>query len=189
MLLSYERSLQPGLVGAGLIVPVAGLIEAEILILRHQLNIQRCHLPKRLTFRAMDRLIFVGLSFGANYPQGAEACGAGDCLLLASCRVQVVLAPEVTTSFRPPDGSGRTTTADPRDQHRQSAVGSATDPWRVAQARHRDQPDQRRQGMSPSIWPGEGARRPKAGRHSSTIMPTASRRWCRRSHFVCCMAC
>ena len=34
---------------------------AEILILRHQLNIQRRHLPKRLTFRAMDRLIFVGL--------------------------------------------------------------------------------------------------------------------------------
>jgi hypothetical protein len=26
MLLSYERSLQPGLVGAGLIVPVAGLV-------------------------------------------------------------------------------------------------------------------------------------------------------------------
>jgi hypothetical protein len=26
MLLSYERSLQPGLVGAGLVVPVAGLV-------------------------------------------------------------------------------------------------------------------------------------------------------------------
>jgi len=36
-------------------------LEAEILILRHQLNIQRRHLPKRLAFRAMDRLIFVGL--------------------------------------------------------------------------------------------------------------------------------
>jgi hypothetical protein len=35
--------------------------KAEILILRHQLNIQRRHLPKRLTFSAMDRLIFVGL--------------------------------------------------------------------------------------------------------------------------------
>ena len=32
---------------------------AEILVLRHQLNIQRRHLPKRLTFSAMDRLIFV----------------------------------------------------------------------------------------------------------------------------------
>jgi hypothetical protein len=36
-------------------------LEAEILILRHQLNIQRRHLPKRLCFSAMDRLIFVGL--------------------------------------------------------------------------------------------------------------------------------
>jgi hypothetical protein len=36
-------------------------LEAEILVLRHQLNIQRRHLPKRLTFRAMDRLILVGL--------------------------------------------------------------------------------------------------------------------------------
>src|SRR6202043_2643340 len=37
-------------------------LEAEILILRHQLNIRRRHLPKRLTFSTMDRLIFVGLS-------------------------------------------------------------------------------------------------------------------------------
>ena len=36
-------------------------LEAEILILRHQLNIQRRHLPKRLAFSAMDRLTFVGL--------------------------------------------------------------------------------------------------------------------------------
>jgi hypothetical protein len=37
-------------------------LEAEILILRHQLNIQRRHAPKRVAFSAMDRLIFVGLS-------------------------------------------------------------------------------------------------------------------------------
>ena len=36
-------------------------LEAEILILRHQLNIQRRHVPKRMAFSAMDRLIFVGL--------------------------------------------------------------------------------------------------------------------------------
>jgi transposase InsO family protein len=33
----------------------------EILVLRHQINIQRRHLPKRQTFRIMDRLIFAGL--------------------------------------------------------------------------------------------------------------------------------
>src|ERR1700737_5300105 len=36
-------------------------LEAEILILRHQLDIQRRHVPKRVAFSAMDRLIFVGL--------------------------------------------------------------------------------------------------------------------------------
>ena len=36
-------------------------LEAEILILRHQLNIQRRHVPKRVAFSAMDRLVFVGL--------------------------------------------------------------------------------------------------------------------------------
>jgi hypothetical protein len=36
-------------------------LEAEILILRHQLNIQRRHVPKRVAFSAVDRLIFVGL--------------------------------------------------------------------------------------------------------------------------------
>src|SRR5882672_71148 len=34
---------------------------AEILVLRHQINIQRRHLPKRQTFSAMDRLVFAGL--------------------------------------------------------------------------------------------------------------------------------
>jgi hypothetical protein len=33
-------------------------LEAEILILRHQLNIQRRHQPKRLAFSVIDRLIF-----------------------------------------------------------------------------------------------------------------------------------
>jgi hypothetical protein len=36
-------------------------LEAEILILRHQLNVQRRHLPRRLNFTAVDRLIFVAL--------------------------------------------------------------------------------------------------------------------------------
>jgi len=36
-------------------------LEAEILILRHQLNIQRRQSPKRLNFSTLDRLIFAGL--------------------------------------------------------------------------------------------------------------------------------
>ena len=36
-------------------------VDAEILVLRHQLNIQRRHVPKKKTCSAMDRLIIVGL--------------------------------------------------------------------------------------------------------------------------------
>ena len=36
-------------------------LAAEILVLRHQINILRRHSPKRQTFSAMDRLIFAGL--------------------------------------------------------------------------------------------------------------------------------
>jgi hypothetical protein len=38
-----------------------GSLVAEILVLWHQINIQRRNLPKRQTFSAMDRLIFAGL--------------------------------------------------------------------------------------------------------------------------------
>src|SRR6266850_915485 len=36
-------------------------LAAEILVLRHQINILRRHSPQRQTFSAMDRLIFAGL--------------------------------------------------------------------------------------------------------------------------------
>src|SRR6202165_5751423 len=36
-------------------------LAAEILVLRHQINILRRHSPKRQTFSAMDRLIFAGV--------------------------------------------------------------------------------------------------------------------------------
>src|SRR5271170_1437272 len=45
---------------AGLFRSPAALA-AEILVLRHQINILRRHLPKRQTFSARDRLIFAGL--------------------------------------------------------------------------------------------------------------------------------
>ena len=73
-------------------------LEAEILILRHQLNIQRRHLPKRLAFSAMDCW---AVSFGAKYHQGADDCEAGYRHPLAPCRFQIVLALENATPLRP----------------------------------------------------------------------------------------
>ena len=50
--------MQPSLVG--LFRSRASLL-AEILVLRHQLNIQRWHVLKRQTFSDTDRLIFAAL--------------------------------------------------------------------------------------------------------------------------------
>ena len=61
MLRPYERSLQPGLVGAGRIVPVTGLAGSRDTDPSSQLNIQRRQSPKRLNFSTLDRLIFAGL--------------------------------------------------------------------------------------------------------------------------------
>src|SRR3954451_23011952 len=57
----------------------------------------------------------------------------------------IVLAPEIATPLRPTSGVVGKSPADPRDEPRQPVVGSAENPWRVAQAWHRDRPDQRRQ--------------------------------------------
>src|SRR6185437_1669056 len=57
----------------------------------------------------------------------------------------IVLALEIATPLRPTNGVVGNSPADPRDEPRQPVVGSAADPWRVAQAWHRYRPDQRRQ--------------------------------------------
>jgi hypothetical protein len=59
MLLVDERCLQPDLVGADRIVPVASVAASRDLDARHQLNVLRRKSPQRLTF--IDRLVFTGL--------------------------------------------------------------------------------------------------------------------------------
>jgi len=61
MLVVDERCLQADLVGADRTVPVASVAAAEILTLRHQLNVLRRQSPQRLTFSSIDRLVFAGL--------------------------------------------------------------------------------------------------------------------------------
>src|SRR4029450_1572540 len=64
---------------------------------------------------------------------------------MAPCGLPFVLALEVAPSLWSANSSAGSTPADPRDKHYQSVVGSATDPWRAAQARHRDRTDKRGQ--------------------------------------------
>jgi hypothetical protein len=76
----------------GLFRPRAAL-EAENLVLRHQLNVLRRKAPKRVALSSIDRLLLVGLYRLA--PRGAgrpEDYQAGDTDALAPCRLPSVLA-------------------------------------------------------------------------------------------------
>ena len=75
-------------------------LAAEILVLRHQINILRRHSPKRQTFSAMDRLIFAGLYQLAPTVLNALAVLKPDTVYkVAPRRVQIVLALEVAAPW------------------------------------------------------------------------------------------
>src|SRR5437879_6315769 len=100
------------------------MLEAEIWTLRQQINVLRRTAPKKLSFCAVDRMIFVGL-----YRLFPKICDALAIVkpdtLVGWHRVQILLALEVDPS------------AHSRDESRQPIMGRTTDPWRASQARHR----------------------------------------------------
>ena len=162
-------------------------LEAEILVLRHQLNVLRRKSPKRLAFSSIDRLVFAGsVSAGSGRVGRAENSQAGDGDPLASRGFPSLLALEITAARWTTHDTSRDSPAHSRDEYREPAVGSAADPRRTAQARHRCRADHR----GKIHGAGEGGRRRKAGRPFFTIMPMPSRRWTcswfRRSRFGCC---
>ena len=163
-------------------------LQAEILVLRHQLNVLRRKAPKRFAFSAIDRVVFAGLY--------RLTPGVLDALK--------IIKPETVIRWhragfraywrwksRPRGGRPRTpadirqliremSAANPLWEHRgstancsSSASMSARPPWR-------------------STWREEDGRRRKVGEPFFTIMPTPSHRWTcswsRRSRFGCCMA-
>ena len=113
-------------------------LEAEILALRHQLNVLRRKSPKKLTFTSMDRLVFAGLY--------RLAPGVLDALKIV--RPEIVIRWHRTGfraywrwKSRPRGGRPKTLLGIrhliSRDESRQPIVGRTTDPWRASQARHR----------------------------------------------------
>src|SRR3984957_17745408 len=64
---------------------------------------------------------------------------------MASRRQPIVLVLEIESAGWQANSSVGDTQAYPRDEHCQFAVGSAADPWRTPQARHRYRTDQRGQ--------------------------------------------
>src|SRR6202011_5350743 len=95
-------------------------LAAEILVLRHQINILRRHSPKRQTFSAMDRLIFAGLYRLAPTVLNALAVLKPDTVIKwHRAGFRSYWRWRVTTSWWPTNLTDRDTQAYPRDEHRQ----------------------------------------------------------------------
>jgi hypothetical protein len=121
-------------------------LEAEILMLRHQLNVLRRKSPKRLAFSNLDRLVFAGLYR----------------LVPAVVNALVIVEPETVIGWhragfrsfwrwksRCRDGRPKVPleirATDPRHEPRQPTLGRSPDSWRTPQARHRSWPNLSRQ--------------------------------------------
>jgi hypothetical protein len=84
-------------------------LEAEILVLRHQVNVLRRNSRRRLAFSSIDRLVFAGLYrlAGSRRIGRATNSQAGDSDPVASRWFPSLLALEISTSRRPATGIAR----------------------------------------------------------------------------------
>jgi hypothetical protein len=99
-------------------------LQAEILILRHQLNVLRRRSPKRVTLGAVDRLVFVGLYRLA--PRVLDALAipqARDSNPLASRGFPSLLALEIGKARGPAKDSPGHSQAHSRDERCQPSPG------------------------------------------------------------------
>src|SRR6266478_5402949 len=139
-----ERSLQVDLVRLDRNIPAGASLQAENLVLRHQLNVLRRKSPKRLAFGNVDRLVFTALYRVAPGSIGrTENSQAADGDPLAPRWVPSLLGLEITRARRPAKDTGGHSPTHSRHERREPALGSATDPWRTAQAWHRCRADHR----------------------------------------------
>src|SRR6202051_1384157 len=163
-------------------------LQVEILTLRHQLNVLRRKSPQRLTFTSIDRLVFAGLY--------RLAPGVLDALKIV--RPETVIRWH-RAGFRAywrwksrPRGGRPKTPLEIRHLIRKMSLAK---PLWGAPRIHGELLKLGMSGKPPlqSKWRGEGDRRPKGGRRSFIITPTASRRWTcswfRQSHSDCSMGC
>jgi hypothetical protein len=81
-------------------------LQAEILVLRHQVNVLRRESPKRLVFSNIDRLIFAGL-YGLVMPSVGNAFRILKPATVIACHragFRSLLALEISTLWRPTTG-------------------------------------------------------------------------------------
>ena len=108
-------------------------LEAEIIMLRHQLNVLRRRFPSNPKLVVADRLLFVWL-----YRLFPSVMNAVTIIrpetIVRWHGVSTVLALEVALSRRSAEDTRGDPAPDPGDEPGQPAVGCATHPRRVAQA-------------------------------------------------------
>ena len=147
-------------------------LQAEILVLRHQLNMLRRKSPQRLTFANVDRLVFVGLY--------RLAPGVLDALKILKPQTVIRWHRAGLRAYwgwksRPRGGRPKIAT-DIRQLIRDMSVAN---PLWGAPRIHGDCSSLASMSGKPplqSTWRGEGVRRPKDGRRFFAITPTALRR-------------
>ncbi|HWO33307.1 MAG TPA: hypothetical protein VNO32_31290 [Candidatus Acidoferrum sp.] len=165
-------------------------LEAEILTLRHQLNVLRRKSPKRLALRNLDRLVFAGLYW----------------LVPRVVNALVIVEPETVIGWHRAGfrsfwrwksrcRGGRPKV--PFEIRQLIRDMSLANPLWGAPRIHGELLklgiDVGQTSVAPSTWQSTGDLHPKAGRRSSVTTPMGLRRltylWFRQSHSVCCMAC
>ena len=148
-------------------------LEAEILVLRHQLNVLRRKSPKRLVFGNIDRLVFAALY--------NVSPGVLDALK--------ILKPQTVIRWhragfrvywrwksRPRRGRPKTP-ADIRQLIRDMSIRIRLGEHRGSMANCSSLASMSGRPPWQNTWRGEGSHRRRAGRPFCATMPTALRRW------------
>ena len=164
-------------------------LQAEILTLRHQLNVLRRKSPQRLTFTSIDRLVFAGLY--------RLAPGVLDALKIVRPETLIRWHRAGSRAYwrwksRPRSGRPKTP-LEIRQLIREISLANPYGAHHGFMASFSSSASMSDKPPLQSIWRGEGDRRPKGGRRSFIITPTASRRWTcslfRQSHSDCSTGC
>src|SRR5260221_10828671 len=184
MLLVDERCLQPNLVGADRLVPVASVaasrdLDASSSTQRAATQIAAATRLHQHRPSGICRVVSAGTWRAGRF----EDRQAGDRDPLASCRLPSVLALEIKAAQWPSKDPAGNRSAHSRDQSRQPIVGRTTASWRASQARHL-KPNRKEvnkvNSRTAAALVSRGDREMYSGRMTrlgSRVRAQASRRW------------
>src|SRR6202140_3767888 len=138
MLLVDERCLQPDLVDADRIVPVASVAASRDLDASSSTQRAATYIAAATNLHQHRPPGICRVVSAGNWRAGLfEDRRAGDRDPLASRRLRSILALEIKTAQWPSKDPAGNPSAHSRDQSRQPIMGRTTDSWRASQARHR----------------------------------------------------